>query len=525
MSDLNKIAAVLMATVISACAAIRPPEGGPKDETPPKLLSSQPENLQVGVNTQTIKLRFDEPIQVKDIQRQLLITPDAGIPFKTRVEENELELIFEKPLEENVTYTIQFRDAIQDITESNKAEKIKLTFSTGAALDSGRVGGKVVRLLQNTPEANTTIALYPATDTGNIKTTKPYYIGSTDATGNFQLENIKEGNYRIYALTDLNNNLLFNQDNELLAYINQPISVTAQTPAITLKTVRIDTKKPYITKTDQFKDQAIITLSEGIRAVEYVNDSIPTVIGSTGAFFTVYNNQNYTKLSLPIVLEDSSYNRTADTLRLNFTGKPALVTQQPVKINKSEIAKGEKLTIEFETPVTLKGTTPITVVEDSAQSRKLNYPQEIAVDKAGKSITVTPLVTAKKALEIRLDSTQIIPVTNERISYPPIKLNANTKATTGSLSGTVTTAYKNYEIQLLNAEGKVVERIKPTTKFKLPELQPGVYTIRVLIDENNNGRWEGGDPELQREPEKVFFYPQPIDIRANWDLEAIELVF
>ncbi|PIQ22513.1 MAG: hypothetical protein COW65_02725, partial [Cytophagales bacterium CG18_big_fil_WC_8_21_14_2_50_42_9] len=135
-----------------SCASVGNPEGGPKDEVPPKLIDSNPKNRSLNVNTQKLEFVFNEEIQVKDLNRQLLITPYTNNTYKSTVSKEKLTLEFEKALEPNTTYFINFRGAVSDLTEGNKPENLSLTFSTGTYLDSGQVSGNVRDLYSNASE-------------------------------------------------------------------------------------------------------------------------------------------------------------------------------------------------------------------------------------------------------------------------------------------------------------------------------------------------------------------------------------
>ena len=53
---------------------------------------------------------------------------------------------------------------------------------------------------------------------------------------------------------------------------------------------------------------------------------------------------------------------------------------------------------------------------------------------------------------------------------------------------------------------------------------PGTYVIKYIIDTNRNGLWDNGDFNKRQQPEKVGYYPQPITVRAYWDLEQSVLL-
>src|SRR5690606_27675042 len=123
----------------------------------------------LNVSTNTITLVFDEEVQQNNLNRELLITPNLENRYRVKNNQNELQLIFEKPLQDSTTYILNFRKGIQDITEKNVAEGLKLAFSTGSFIDSSRVSGTVVNMLTAEPMKETIVALYPANDTLSIR--------------------------------------------------------------------------------------------------------------------------------------------------------------------------------------------------------------------------------------------------------------------------------------------------------------------------------------------------------------------
>ena len=60
---------------LGSCAAISSPQGGPRDKTPPRLIATSPDSAARNVKQQFIRLRFSEPIQLKELTKNLLITP------------------------------------------------------------------------------------------------------------------------------------------------------------------------------------------------------------------------------------------------------------------------------------------------------------------------------------------------------------------------------------------------------------------------------------------------------------------
>ena len=50
-------------------------------------------------------------------------------------------------------------------------------------------------------------------------------------------------------------------------------------------------------------------------------------------------------------------------------------------------------------------------------------------------------------------------------------------------------------------------------------LNPGTYYARLYIDSNGNGKYDTGNYAEKRQPEEVSYYPQALELKANWDIE------
>src|SRR5690349_2201094 len=191
---------ILLVTVLlfEQCAKQTAPTGGPKDAIPPQLVRSNPEKKGVNFKGNKIELTFDELVQLNNPREQLIITPSIGKKFELTVKKNKVTLELNAPLQENTTYNINFRESIQDITEKNAA-KIKLAFSTGSYIDSLSVTGFVSDVLTDVKVKNYTVALVQAAGTFNMFKHPASWISLSDDAGKFAIENLKPGNYFLYA--------------------------------------------------------------------------------------------------------------------------------------------------------------------------------------------------------------------------------------------------------------------------------------------------------------------------------------
>ena len=164
--------ASVITLLILSCAKQSTPTGGPKDTIPPVLVGSIPAEKQKLFKSQKIELEFSELIILNNPKDQIIITPSIGKDYKITAKKNTATIEVDKPLSDSTTYTINFRDAIQDITEKNPARNLHLAFSTGTYIDSLSISGSIHELLTDKFIKDVTVALYQS-DTFDIFKHKP----------------------------------------------------------------------------------------------------------------------------------------------------------------------------------------------------------------------------------------------------------------------------------------------------------------------------------------------------------------
>lgn len=78
---------------------------------------------------------------------------------------------------------------------------------------------------------------------------------------------------------------------------------------------------------------------------------------------------------------------------------------------------------------------------------------------------------------------------------------------------------KHVIAQLLDGSGKVVKEVfTDNGQAEFYYLQAGKYYLRIIVDANNNRRWDTGDYEKNIEPEEVYYDPEVIECKEKWDL-------
>jgi hypothetical protein len=233
---------------ILGCARQTTPTGGPKDSIPPRLVSSIPQHEQTNFAGKTVTMTFSETVILNNPREELIVTPALTKDVDIKAKKNQVELTFQEELQPNTTYSLNFRETVQDITEKNPAMMLKLAFSTGDYIDSLSIEGNVYDNLTAKETKDATVCLYER-DTFDIFKHRPTYFTKTDDKGNFKIENLKSGTYFIYAMIDKNKNLVVDSKTEAYGFQTDPLILTEATKGISLPLVRLDSRLLKLTNT------------------------------------------------------------------------------------------------------------------------------------------------------------------------------------------------------------------------------------------------------------------------------------
>ena len=537
------LALLALVALLESCAAVAPPLGGPRDRTPPTRIASSPDSAARNVKQRFVRLEFSEPVVTKDLSKNLLITPQLSPdnPYKLREDRNSITLLFDKPLDENTTYSFNFRESVVDITEGLPAKNAYLNFSTGAVLDSGTVSGVVTDVLTAKPVAEASVGLYRQADTAGVKRGRPYYTVLSDKEGKFTLGFLKSGPYKIYALADKNTNGRYDEG-EKVAYLPAPITIAGSPagPPVALVLTEPDQRAPLVTSRQASPTQVRLSFGEGLREAKLAplgtSQAAPAIaealqLTDRGRTVVLFKTPEVGDGRYLLTATDSTGNVGRDTLQVKFSAPPAnakKATTPPLYSveggPRTTFPKGQ-VVFQFVVPVRLAAGKPFgTLVEDSTRRRPLRLPADGTLSPDRTQLTVRFNARAKTRLDVVLDSTVISTVTGQPLRLRPLRLGISEQDVSNSLSGTIATKAKSFELQLLDDKLQVVSTLaSPKGSYSFTNIPPGTYRLRVLIDSDGNGRWRNGDPNLLLPPEPVYLHPRPQQVRAGFDIvEALQ---
>ena len=194
------------------------PDGGWYDDDPPKVVRCEPNDQSVNVTTKKITIYFDEFIKLEDASNKVIISPPQLEMAEIKVAGKKVIVELQDSLKPNMTYSIDFSDAISDNNEGNPLGSYAYTFSTGERIDTFEVSGYVLDASNLEPVKGILVGLYDDL-ADSAFTTKPMLrVARTDGSGHFVVKGIAPGTYRAYALEDMDNNFRFGQRGEMVAF-------------------------------------------------------------------------------------------------------------------------------------------------------------------------------------------------------------------------------------------------------------------------------------------------------------------
>jgi uncharacterized protein (DUF2141 family) len=536
---MRKVLYLFLGYMLVSCANQTTPTGGPKDDTAPKLLTSNPSNNSKNFSRTLLEFEFDEDIQTNNPNEEILITPTVGKKTKFMVKRNKLIITPELPWKENTTYNINFRDGVQDITERNRPENLQIAFSTGPEIDSLHIKGTIREALKETVPENVTVALYQS-DTFNIYTDVPTYFTKSNKKGEYQINNLKGGTFTLYAFQDKNKNLKADSRSEKFGFLATPVTLDTsyRKKKYEVRLMQVDTRNPKINTIRNSEIKSRVRLNKPIDSliIERQNDDTISYHYVDGqAEIDIYHYLHNTD-SIPIhVSALDSASQRMDTVIYIKKGEAKFI-KEDFKFSKlSELIdySHKKLVTEytFNKPLQSIELDSIYIQLDSI-TRTTISKTDILVNSIKKKATLFFPIKTDTATKYALHLGKSAFISDESDSSKSLKstIVVKNKEDLGTLLIEVSTTAKSYIIQLLDKDGKISGSIKNATKHIFQNIEPGEYKLRIHIDENDNGKWDPGNISNLQDSEKIEFYKNSegkysFPIRANWEVGPLLIKF
>ncbi|WP_159019004.1 Ig-like domain-containing protein [Algibacter sp. L3A6] len=518
----NFILAAVIGLIFINCANRGTPDGGPKDVTPPVIVKTEPANLTTNFKGNEIKIYFDEYVKMKDLNKQLIISP----PMKNQPEitpmgtaSKYITIKIHDTLKPNTTYAFNFGNSIQDNNEGNPYPYYRYVFSTGSYIDSLNVKGSVVDAIKPKPDTFVSVMLYEVdstfTDSIVYKETPKYITNTLDSVTTFSVDNIKAGKYMLLALKDANSDNKFQQKVDQIAFHKSFITV----PNDSLYTLKL-----FNEELDYKATRPMIVAGEKI-AFGYEGD---------------YEGMKITLNS--DVPEDFEYRilKDAKTDTLNYWYKPKLEVDSllftvsntdyekdyTVRVRKLErdslvIQSAPSGAVGFTESFYITGSTPF--VDFNAEKMTVLDKDSTKVTFTTKFDTINNMYqfdfekTADNSYQIQILPEAFVDLYNEKNDTLNYSFKTKKESEFGYARFTLINATYPLIIQLTDDKGEVKREKLAKTEGVVDffNVAPATYKIRVIHDANGNGKYDSGNYLKKIQPEKVSHF-KAIEIRADW---------
>lgn len=511
-----------------SCAKRGSITGGAKDTIAPTLKSSFPENYSIKFQGNKIKLVFDENIKLKDLNKQLIISPpmkNEPLIIPTTPTKN-LTITIKDTLLPNTTYSLNFGQSIADNNEGNPYNQFKYVFSTGDYIDSLALGGKVKDAYDKEVASFVSVMLYEANEKFNDSTIykeNPRYVTNTlDSLKTFRLENLKAGKYFLIALKDNNKNNKFNPKSDRIGFNKEVVTIPNDT-VFELELFKEDLPFKAI-KPVQVSGNRLILGFEGKEnskgekpkiILKNKDEIIPTVVTKIAKKDSLQVWFKPLKIdSLSLKIEKGNYKKD-----FNFKIK----NQKNDTLNLKAVQSGilnfrDRFTLESSTPLVKFDKSKIKLIDKDSTAVNFTtaydeYTQELFIDFKIEEAQKYNLKMMPGAV------TDFFEKTNDTLSF-------STSTRNRADYGNLILSLKNVKrfpviIELTDAKGTIVKATEYTdskTEIEFNLLEPFLYTLRAIYDDNKNKQWDTGSYLEKKQAEEVIYFSKEIDVRTNWDV-------
>ena len=520
----SKYSLVALIVLMASCAKRGTITGGDKDTIAPVLESSFPKNLSKNFVSKEIQLNFDEYVKLKDVNKQLIISP----PLKNMPEilpynpSKKITIRFKDTLQANTTYSLNFGQSILDNNEGNPMAQLKYVFSTGTYIDSLVQKARFKDALEKKKDNYVSFMMYEMNDTFNdstiYKQTPRYITNSLDSISVVKFENLKQGTYKLIAIKDANGNNKFDPKTDKIGFLNETITVPNQN---TYELALFKEQIPFkVIKASQASQKKIYLGYEGkdnnVKVeVKRGSEIIPHVL---------------TKLAKKDTLQVWVHSLKKDSLNV-IVSKESYSKSFPVKFSEQKrdslkFSSDQATSLDFREKFTINSTVPL-IKFDSSKMRLINkdstavkFTTEYDEYNQNLKFNFTPEPLEKYSLQILPGAlTDFYERVNDTLKF---NFTTNNTSDYGNLK-VILEHVKRFPVivQLTDSEGKIIasEYSEKETTLNFDLIQPNKYTVRVIYDDNKNKEWDTGSYIEKRQAEEVVYFPKEIDVRSNWDVE------
>ena len=515
--------------ILFGCAKRGNPTGGPKDSIPPVLVNASPKLNSTNFDSEEIRLTFDEWIKLDKVQDQLIISPPLEkSSYEIKPLSGVTKKVFLKFLDSlapETTYTINFGNSIQDNNENNPLTFFSYTFSTGETIDSLYIRGNTKDAFSQESDEFISLQLYRVDSLFKdsiIFQNKPTYISNTLDSTNYKFQNLKEGKYLLIALKDVDNNYFFDPYFDKIGFIDSLITLPRDS-VIDLKLFKEETEitwdKPHFINSEKigFGYYGKLDLDK-IKIESNIPDSVNYVFikeKETDTLNLWLSRNSFDSLNFSLIETDTiklttvKFDRKRDSLIDSLNLSPKTVNVIHLK-ESFKISSNIPLNKIEDSLITIRDIDSLIIPFTTSINDRLD---EIDIDfEVSPSDDYSIFIKPRAIKDIRgteNDTLQYNVVSQTLEDYGNVFLDV------------ITNNDSKYILHLIDSSSNIIREfnnVNSNSTIIFDYVKPGKYTFRLIEDLNSNDIWDTGNYLKQVQPEPVYYFPNELDVRANWDL-------
>ena len=515
--------------ILFGCAKRGNPTGGPKDSIPPVLVNASPKLNSTNFDSEEIRLTFDEWVKLDKVQDQLIISPPLEkSSYEIKPLSGVTKKVFLKFLDSlapETTYTINFGNSIQDNNENNPLTFFSYTFSTGETIDSLYIRGDTKDAFSQESDEFISLQLYRVDSLFKdsiIFNDKPTYISNTLDSTNYKFQNLKEGKYLLIALKDVDNNYFFDPFYDKIGFLDSLITLPKDS-VIDLKLFKEETEiiwdKPHFINSEKigFGYYGKLNLDK-IKIESNIPDSVNYVFikeKETDTLNLWLSRNSFDSLNFSLIETDTiklttvKFDRKRDSLIDSLNVSPKTVNVIHLK-ESFKISSNIPLNKIEDSLITIRDIDSLIIPFTTSINDRLD---EIDIDfEVSPSDDYSIFIKPRAIKDIRgteNDTLQYNVVSQTLEDYGNVFLDV------------ITNNDSKYILHLIDSSSNIIREfnnVNSNSTIIFDYIRPGKYTFRLIEDLNSNDIWDTGNYLKQVQPEPVYYFPNELDVRANWDL-------
>ena len=533
---------------VFSCAAIQAPSGGPKDQTAPFLLYSNPETGATNFDQSIVQLIFSEYILERSISDAISLLPKTDDPIQVKYKGKELVVKLPDSLLIDQTYILSINRNLKDENGVSLSEGIQLAFSTGDIIDKSKINGRLFS------EEETSALLWKIRDSLDAKEfflRQPDYTIDANEDGHFSFNYLSNGSYKLlglnrsklnerldpnYSIYGISSTDVINIDSA--STFKKDVNILIPKASKYIRVVNgkwINNRRGEINFDMPINEKinyiTVEIISEGNKILPdlFVNDNEKNTLH----FFIKDSLKSGLNTMINVVPRDKAESSIIDSALISAKTKSEIDTsylsiRDAEKMNNLEIEEGLIRPFDFSFSKIIYNDiidSAFTLKKDSAI---IDFNLEKLSPMHYRVIPKTNWIpNTEYNLFVMRDKLKMVNTRGIKDSLLIINIKTSPFRKFGSLIGNLIEDYNEPLVAKLSSLEKgqysLDVYVNSNSSFKINKIPEGIYSLMFYNDRDGNNNYSYGSLSPFQPADWFEIIPDTISIRSNWDMEITNI--